>query len=66
MNQEHKLKWKENEKLDKNQELVRELKKLCNMKVSVVQIIVKFLRTTITKKLEILLWAIRMIGVAEN
>ena len=47
---DHKLKLKESEKRDKFQDLARELKKLSNMKVTVIPIVIDALRT-VTKGL---------------
>ena len=48
---DHRVKTKESQKLDKYLDLARELKKLCNMKVTVIPIIVRILGTVL-KNLE--------------
>ena len=47
---DHRVKLKEGETRDKNLDLARELKKLCNMKVTVIPIVINMLGT-VTKRL---------------
>ena len=44
---DHKMKMKENKKIDKYLDLARELKKLCNIKMMVIPIVVGALETVL-------------------